>query len=309
MTTPLLTSSPASQTLADRLVAIGADIKLSHSVFALPWALLATCMAAAHGRPRVGQVTLIVLCMVFARTCAMCANRLLDARLDALNPRTARRAIPSGRVSRGLMLAAIACCVAGFFAATACFGILYQNWIPLIAAGPVLAFISAYPLLKRFSNLCHYYLGAALACGPICAWVAIGGRVSIESLMMASAVLLWTAGFDILYACQDVESDRQTGVHSIPSRLGVGRALWAARASHIACIGLLVCLGLYSPLLGGIYFSAIAVVAILMTIEHTIVTPTDLSRLNVAFFTLNGVISLLVGVCGITDVLHHFAGR
>ncbi|MGN6726327.1 MAG: UbiA-like polyprenyltransferase [Tepidisphaeraceae bacterium] len=308
---PVTNASPTAVrvTPTQRLIALGSDIKLSHSVFALPWALLATFMASPAGRPRVGQVLLIVICMVLARTCAMCANRLLDARLDALNPRTARRAIPSGRLSKAFVAATIGVCVVGFYAAAAMFGVLYHNWIPVIAAGPVLAAICAYPLLKRFSNLCHYYLGACLAAAPVCAWVAIGGRFDVEPFLMAGAVLLWTAGFDILYACQDYESDLQTGIHSVPARVGIPKALWIARFSHLACVGFLIALGLVSPMLGTVYFIAVAIVGVLMTVEHLLVTPTDLSKLNLAFFTLNGIISLLVGACGIGDVLLHAARR
>ncbi|HEX8324624.1 MAG TPA: UbiA-like polyprenyltransferase [Tepidisphaeraceae bacterium] len=298
-----MTTAAAPDSFISRLGVLAADIKLSHSVFALPWAVLSTFMAAGGGLPKVGQLVLIVACMVLARTAAMSANRLFDADLDRLNPRTARRAVPSGRLSRSFVAAALAVCAVAFVGVTALFGMAYRNWVPLLASVPVLAFICAYPFVKRFSRLCHYYLGAALALAPVCAWVAIAGRVDVEPLLMAGAVLLWTAGFDIVYACQDFESDRATGVHSLPAKLGIGPSLWVARASHFACVALLITLGGVSPLLGSCYFSAVAAAGVLLVIEHAVVRPTDLSRVNLAFFTINGIISLLIGVCGLVDVL------
>ena len=138
---------------------------------------------------------------------------------------------------------------------------------------------------------------------PICAWIAIAGRVSVEALLIAAAVMLWTAGFDIIYACQDFESDRETGVISVPSLMGIGAALWVSRGTHILCLVLLVMLGLYSPVLSSLYFVGVVIAAVLLAIEHTIVSPRDLSKVTIAFFTINGVISLLLGVLGIVDVL------
>jgi 4-hydroxybenzoate polyprenyltransferase len=277
------------------------DIKLSHTIFALPWALLATFLAA-DGFPRSGQLLLILLCMVTARTVAMAANRLLDARLDALNPRTARRAIPGGHLSATFVTAIAITCAVAFLAGAAGFYILYRNPYPPILALPVLAFISAYPLLKRFTRLCHYYLGAALALAPACAYLAIAGRLAPEPLIMAGAVLLWTAGFDIIYACQDYESDRQTGVFSIPARLGICRALWLSRLTHAGCAALLLALGWYSPALGTLYFVGVAMAVSLLIVEHLLVRPDDLSKVNLAFFTINGIISLLLGTLGVLDV-------
>jgi 4-hydroxybenzoate polyprenyltransferase len=295
----------------ERFATFASDIKISHSVFALPWAVLATFMAAdaatlrgdSRALPRLGQVLLIVACMVFARTVAMSANRLLDAKLDAMNPRTARRAIPSGRLSPAFVWTALLISAVAFIAATAGFGFLYHNWIPLIASVLVLLFVCAYPLLKRFTQLCHYYLGAALALAPVCAWVAIAGRLAIEPLLMAGAVLLWTAGFDIIYACQDYESDRATGVVSVPSRFGIAGALWIARITHAGCVALLIALGLVSPVLNVLYFCGVGLAVGLLVIEHAMVRPNDLSKVNVAFFTINGIISVILGTLGVLDVL------
>ncbi len=298
-------SSPTSLSWADKCRAFARDIKISHTLFALPWALLATFLAARplpHHLPYAGQIGLILLCMVTARTVAMAMNRLLDARLDALNPRTQGRAIPAGRLSRGFVGGMIALCGAGFVAGTLGFWFFYANPWPPILALPVLAFLSAYPLLKRFTRLCHYYLGVALALAPLCAWLAIRGTVDWPPLIMFAAVLSWTAGFDILYACQDYDSDRQTGVFSVPAKVGIHRALWIARLTHVVSAAMIVLLGVASPVLGTLYFIGAALAVLLLIIEHRLVKPTDLSKLNLAFFTLNGVLSVLLATLGILDI-------
>jgi 4-hydroxybenzoate polyprenyltransferase len=285
-----------------RFRVLARDIKISHTVFALPWAVLATFMAAG-GMPHGGQILLIVLCMITARTAAMAANRLLDARLDALNPRTAGRAIPSGALSSGFVGGVLVACTFAFVLATSGFWIWYDNPWPLALALPILAFICAYPLLKRFTTLCHYYLGLALALAPVCAWIAIAGTLDAPPLWMAAAVLLWTAGFDIIYACQDFESDRRTGVFSIPAAMGIARALWVSRFTHVLCVGALLLLGLSTPLLGTLYFIGVAIAVLLLIAEHAVVRADDLSRVGLAFFTINGIISLLLGTLGLIDVL------
>ena len=293
-------------TLTHRLAAFAADIKLSHTVFAMPWAVFATFLAAkTHlpgGLPYVGQVVLVLVCMVFARTVAMAANRVLDAKLDAQNARTAGRAIPSGRLSVAFVTAILTFCGLGFVAATAGFGVFYGNWIPLAASLPVLAWLCAYPLMKRFTRWCHYYLGAALALAPVCAYVAVAGRLDAEPVLIAAAVLLWTAGFDVLYACQDFASDRETGVFSVPAKFGIAKALWIARGTHVVAITALVAVGILSPLLGPIYFTAVGIAVALLVAEHSVVKANDLSKLNLAFFTLNGIIALTVGLLGVIDV-------
>jgi 4-hydroxybenzoate polyprenyltransferase len=278
------------------------DIKISHTLFALPFALLSTFLAAG-GLPKIGMLILILLCMVTARTVAMAANRLLDAKLDAQNPRTQNRAIPSGRLSRSFVLAALLFCAVAFIAASSLFWVYYNNRLPLIFSVPVLLFLCAYPFLKRFTQLCHYYLGAALALAPIGAWVAIKGELNAPPLWMAAAVLAWTAGFDILYACQDYRSDLESGLFSVPAKLGIPLALWVARFTHLLSAAMLIMLGLQSPLLGPIYFSAVGITIALLIIEHALVRSNDLSKINLAFFTINGLISLLLGTAGIIEIL------
>jgi 4-hydroxybenzoate polyprenyltransferase len=290
--------------LRSKLAAFAADIKISHTVFAMPWAVLSAVMAWERVRgPILGKLAIVVVCMIAARTAAMASNRLLDAELDRKNPRTARRAIPSGALSSRFVGLAMMLSAGLFVAATAMFWILYANVWPLALSVPVLAFICAYPLLKRFSRLCHYYLGAALALAPICAWIAVSGGIAWPPVFMAAAVLCWTAGFDIIYACQDFESDRATGVVSVPARCGIGRALWISRWTHLASLALLVSLGVNAPELGALYFVGVACAAILLIVEHGLVKADDLSKVGLAFFTINGVISLLISTLGVVDVL------
>jgi 4-hydroxybenzoate polyprenyltransferase len=295
--TATLPSSTASS-----LVALARDIKLSHTVFALPFALLAAFLAAG-GFPAPTQLVLILLCMVSARTLAMTANRLLDSRLDSQNPRTQKRAIPAGKVGKPLALLVILSCALAFLAS--CYGFLhfYSNPWPLRLAIPVLALLAAYPLLKRFTLLCHYYLGLALALAPVCAYLAIAGTLAPAPFVLAAAVLLWTAGFDILYACQDYHSDLATGTFSIPARIGISAAFWVARASHLLSALCLLTLPLVSGQLGVLYWIGAGVACALLLVEHIVVSPRDLSRINLAFFTLNGCVALVVGALGILDVL------
>ncbi len=294
----------APPSLAGKLQTFAADIKISHTVFAMPWAILSAVMAWDIVRgPIAGKLALIVIAMVTARTVAMGSNRLLDAAIDARNPRTARRPLPSGKLSRSFMLGALVLCAILFVAATAGFWLLYRNPWPLILSAPVLAFLSAYPLLKRFTRLCHYYLGAALALAPVCAWIAIAGSIGWPPVTMALAVLAWTAGFDIIYGCQDYECDVRDGVHSVPATMGIARALWVSRATHVLCFALLVTLGVVSEQLGTLYFVGVACTGALLVVEHAIVKPHDLSKVGLAFFTINGIVSLLIGTLGVVDVL------
>jgi 4-hydroxybenzoate polyprenyltransferase len=293
-------ASPAS--LPARLALFASDIKIAHTVFAMPFALLSTFVAAG-GWPKAGQFLLIILCMVTARTVAMSANRLLDAGLDARNPRTAGRAIPSGRLPRWFFMALAAACAVAFVLSAGGFYWWYGNVWPVALSVPVLAFLVAYPLLKRFTQLCHYYLGAALGLAPVCAWVAIAGTPAWPPVVMAGAVLLWTAGFDIIYACQDYQSDLETGVISTPTRLGIAKALWVSRLAHVGSAGLLFLLGWLVPQFGSFYLSGAALAAGLLIVEHSLVSANDLSKAGVAFFTVNGIISVVVGALGIVDVL------
>ena len=281
-------------------------VKFSHSVFALPFALMATFLAArgtAARYPTPGQLGLIVACMVTARSVAMTFNRLVDAGLDARNPRTADRAISAGRISRGWALLFLAAAAAGFVASCAGFWWSDGNVIPLLLALPVLAYLCLYSYTKRFTRWSHFVLGSAIAFSPVAAWVAIDpASIGWPAVVLMGAVTLWIAGFDIIYACQDIDFDRREGLSSLPAGLGVGRALRLARLAHVGTVILLV---LLMPLanLGWLYGLGVGAVALLLLVENALVRADDLSRVNVAFFTVNGIISVLLGVLTIADCL------
>jgi 4-hydroxybenzoate polyprenyltransferase len=294
-------------TFFTRVTTLARDIKLSHSVFALPFALLATFLAASHGRelPNVTTLGLIVLCMVLARTAAMAMNRWADARFDADNPRTAKRAIPSGRLSSRFVLGAIVVCGLAFIAATSGFYLLRGNPWPLLLSPLMLAWLLAYSYTKRFTWMCHLFLGSALALSPLAAAIAVEpaylGRP--EPYLLFAMVMSWVAGFDILYALQDTDIDRTAGLYSIPSRLGESTALAISRLLHAMSLTSLIYLVKLSPVLGTLFTVGIVIVAILLVIEHAIVWRSRTHHINIAFLTVNGVISLLLGALGIADVL------
>lgn len=302
--------SPAP-TVLTRLNFFARDIKLSHSIFALPFALLATFLALASTAaekssfPKPWTIGLIILCMVLARTMAMAFNRWADAKLDATNPRTQGRAIPSGRLSSSFMLSTAIGCAFGFIIACAGFWILDGNAWPLILSPFVLAFLGGYSYTKRFTWLCHLYLGVALALSPIAAVIAIAPSYlsSSEPWLLAGMVMCWVAGFDIIYALQDVTADREAGTFSMPSRLGVEPALWISRLLHIICLALLITLAAVSSQLALRFNLGVSIVAALLILEHALVWGSKTHHINMAFFTVNGLISVLLGALGIWDVV------
>ncbi|HEV3003856.1 MAG TPA: UbiA-like polyprenyltransferase [Pirellulales bacterium] len=279
-------------------------IRFSHTLFALPFALLAAVMAwrdGEHATPwRWQDLAGIVLGMVFARSTAMAFNRLADRHLDAQNPRTRLRHLPAGLLSVAGVSVFAAACAAGFVASTALF---LPNRLPLYLSLPVLAFLCGYSLTKRFTALAHFWLGAALMLAPIAAWIALQGDVAWPPVVLGIAVMLWVAGFDMIYACQDVEADTRLNLHSVPRRLGVAGALRLAALCHLGMIGLLFALPWFYPQLGWIYLAGIAVVAGLLAYEHWLVRPDDLTRVNMAFFQVNAVVSVGLFVVGAVDLL------
>jgi 4-hydroxybenzoate polyprenyltransferase len=277
-------------------------IKFSHTLFALPFALLGAALAARGPegwRGRWQDWVGILLCMATARSAAMAFNRLADRRIDALNPRTATRHLPSGRLSTATVAIFTVVTAAGFVASTLLF--LPNRW-PLILSGPVLLWLLGYSYAKRFTSLAHFWLGFALAMAPMAAWIALRGDLVWPPALLGLAVLLWVSGFDIIYACQDADFDRTQGLHSVPGRLGVRGALRLAAACHAAMIVALVGLGLAYPM-GPIYFVGVGVVALLLVYEHAIVRPDDLTRVNVAFFQVNVGISLGLLAVGVADLI------
>lgn len=290
---------------------IAADIKLAHSIFALPFALLAAFMAARPTGRDIdwsrfgGQLVLVVLAMTVARSVAMLANRYLDREIDARNPRTAGRAIPAGRLPASRAFAAIILGGAIFMAICACFGMLYGNWWPLILGLPVLGWISAYGWFKRFTALCHLWLGASLAISPLAAVIAIEPAQLAQQpavWLLSGMVLCWVAGFDVIYALQDIEIDRREGLHSIPAKLGQNGALWVSRGLHLLALVALAACWWIDPRLSIAFGIGVAVVAALLVYEHATVARWGTSRIALAFFTLNGLISLLLGALGIADL-------
>lgn len=269
-------------------------IRFSHTVFALPFALLAAALAWQDEPFRRADLLGIVLCMVFARSAAMAFNRLADRRLDAVNPRTAGRHLPAGTLSVATVTLFTVATAAAFVASTLLF--LFRDppnpW-PLYLSLPVLLFVLGYSLTKRFTSLAHFWLGAALMLAPVAAWIAVKGPIDLfPPSILGLAVLFWVGGFDILYACQDAEFDRAAGLHSVPVRLGVSASLRVAALCHAVMFGLLIALGFVSPHLGKVYLGGLVPIGLLLMYEHCLVRPDDLTRVNRAFFHVNGVISL-----------------
>ena len=274
-------------------------IRFSHTVFALPFALLAAVLAWRTVPFQWRDLLGILLCMVFARSAAMAFNRIADRHLDALNPRTASRHLPSGKLSLKLAAMFTLLCSVGFIASTALF--LPNRW-PLLLSVPVLVFLFSYSYAKRFTALCHYWLAAALMLAPIATWLALTGTVAVEAVLIGLAVFFWVGGFDIIYACQDYEFDKQAGLFSLPARLGISKALKAAAFSHALTILFLVALWRQAHL-DGVFLAALVLVAVLLFWEHRLVRPDDLSRVNQAFFHVNAVISLGLFAAVIVDLL------
>jgi 4-hydroxybenzoate polyprenyltransferase len=269
-------------------------IRFSHTLFALPFALLSAALAWADVGFRWLDLAGILLCMVFARSAAMAFNRLADRHLDAKNPRTAGRHLPAGTLSVAAVTAFTLATAAGFVASTLVFLLRDPpNPWPLYLSGPVLLFVLGYSLAKRFTSLAHFWLGAALMLAPLAAWIAVRGPVDLlVPTLLGLAVLFWVSGFDILYACQDAAFDRSAGLYSVPARFGVPASLRIAAVCHAVMFALLVGLGFASPRLGAVYFAGLGAIGLLLVYEHRLVRPDDLSRMNRAFFQVNGVISL-----------------
>jgi len=261
-------------------------IKWEHSIFALPFALTATLLAA-QGLPALRTIAWILVAMVAARSCAMAFNRWADAELDAANPRTRTRAIPAGLLSREFVLGFTLLMAVLFIIAAAALNRLTLYLSPL-----VLVVLLGYSYMKRITRWSHLVLGLALGLAPAAAWIAVRGALDARILVLTGAVTLWVGGFDVLYACQDYEHDRTVGLHSLPQAVGIPAAFWAARMMHLLMLALLVWFGrLFHFQLAG--WVGVAAVGILLAYEHAIVSPRDMRRLNAAFFTMNGVIAMV----------------
>lgn len=271
-------------------------IKWEHSIFALPFALCGA-MLAAGGMPTAAKLGWIILCMVSARSAAMAFNRIADAQIDAANPRTAMRAIPAGVLSQRF---------AAIFVTVACalfvLGAARLNRATLYLSPIALAIVLLYSYTKRFTRWSHLVLGFALGMAPAAAWIGVRGSLDPRILLLTAAVTFWVGGFDVLYACQDIDFDRANGLNSIPQALGIPRALMLARVLHLLMLGLLLVLVIVFGL-GKLAMAGVVVVALLLLYEHSLVSSDDLSKLNAAFFTMNGVIAVVFFVFVAADML------
>jgi len=286
-------------------------IRFSHTLFALPFALLAYAMAH-YAEPQVTfrwlDLVGVLLCMVFARSAAMGFNRFADRQIDAENPRTASRHLPSGLLSPKSVLLFVAICSVGFVASTLIF---LPNWIPLLASIPVLLFLFGYSYCKRWTIAAHFWLGAALMLAPLAAWVVVRPEllpVPMPPLLLGLAVLFWTAGFDLIYATQDADIDKKQGLHSIPGKYGIVVAFRLSLLCHMMAVVLWACVPFFYAPFGIIFYIGVGLVAVVLAIEHYLVIPrrgrpVDLQRINVAFFHLNILVSLGLAGVGILELV------
>ncbi len=326
--TELSINAPAKRKLVPDFLAIFSDIKPAHTVFALPFAVLGAFLAAfghsantlanvesvgVHGAGGIsagafaGMLGLVVLCMVFARTWAMLVNRVADRRFDAANPRTSGRALPAGRLGAGRASAVAVVCAFLFMVCCVGFLIIYKNPWPAILGAPTLAWIAFYSFTKRFTWASHLFLGGALAASPIAAAIAVrpGALIDTPALWwIAAMVLVWVAGFDAIYALQDLDFDRRAGLRSIPARFGWKGAVRASRTLHAVAIACLIFAWRAEPAFGWMFMGGAALAATLLIVEHVIVAKRGLAGLPMAFFTVNGVVSLALGTLGCIDTIH-----
>lgn len=271
-------------------------IKFEHTVFAMPFALI-SMLAAADGLPEPRIVGWIVAAMVGARSAGMAFNRIVDRRIDAANPRTSDRALP-----RGLVSVTAAWVVTGISAALLVLAAYMLNPLAFALSPVALAAVLGYSYSKRFTSLSHLWLGLCLGIAPAGAWIAVTGEIAFASAVLSAAVMLWTAGFDIIYSLQDLDFDLRTGLFSLPAGIGAARALWVSRVFHAAMVGLLGWFGALTGL-GGVYFAGVVVVAGFLLYEQSLVSADDTSRLNTAFFTMNGCVSLALLAFAAADIL------
>ena len=306
------TDAAPPPSLAQGVASALGDIKLAHSVFALPFAIAGAFLAAADGQGTIewarfaGQLGLVVVCMVCARTWAMLINRLADRVFDRENPRTARRAVADGRATPAQAWGIAGASALAFVGVCALFWWWYGNPWPLLLSLPVLLWIAFYSYTKRFTALCHVFLGGALAVSPIAAGIAIGG---LDGMLghwqplgaLALFVLLWVAGFDVAYALQDLEFDTERGLRSVPVALGWRGALWLARAMHLLALVALAMTPLSDPRLAALTWVGVALTGALLAYEHRVLHKRGLEGLPMAFFTINGIVSVVLGLVLVKD--------
>jgi len=281
--------------LPTKLAIIFSDIKIRHTVFALPFAVMSAFLAAG-GMPEIKKLLWIIVCMLGARSAAMAFNRIVDARFDKENPRTRDRALPSGKINVGNYAVFLVASSALFI-----FSAWMLNSLAFYLSPVALAIVFFYSLTKRFTAFSHFWLGLAISIAPVGAWVAIREEISFTSLLLGAAVVFWLIGFDILYSCMDIEADRINRLHSIPERFGVETALKMALASHAVMVVFLLVLLEPTVLLGWVYLAGVVLVAGLLVYEHSLIKKDDLSKVNMAFFNVNGIISVGLMIFVIVD--------
>jgi 4-hydroxybenzoate polyprenyltransferase len=271
-------------------------IKFSHTLFAMPFALLAAALAFRKEQFQTPKLLWIILAMVGARTWAMAVNRVADAKFDALNPRTAQRAVAAGTVTPKAMLTFGVLGALLFVGSAAAL-----SYVAFLCSLPVLLILASYSYTKRFTVLCHFWLGLCLSLAPLGAWVALRGTLPAKLLLLSGAITFWVGGFDIIYSLQDEHFDRSVQLHSLPSRFGSTQSLWIARASHLLAALLFAAFGMAFAL-GVIYFIGLAIACILMTQQHIVVRKGSLEKIDFAFFNLNGWIAVLLFIAASVSV-------
>ena len=281
--------------MSTKLAIIFSDIKIQHTVFALPFAVMSAFLAAG-GMPEIEKLLWIIVCMLGARSAAMAFNRIVDARFDKENPRTRDRALPSGKINVGNYAVFLVASSALFI-----FSAWMLNSLAFYLSPVALVIVFFYSLTQRFTAVSHFWLGLAISIAPGGAWVAIREEISFTSLLLGAVVVLWLIGFDILYSCMDIEADRINRLHSIPQRFGIETALKMALASHAVMVVFLLVLLEPTVLLGWVYLAGVVLVAGLLVYEHSLIKKDDLSKVNMAFFNVNGIISIGLMIFVIVD--------
>ncbi|HAB62350.1 MAG TPA: 4-hydroxybenzoate octaprenyltransferase [Lachnospiraceae bacterium] len=281
--------------IINKLKEYGKLVMFSHTIFSLSFALV-SMVIAAKGLPEISTLIWILVCFMGARTGANAINRVIDAEIDARNPRTAGRQLPKGEMKKTEVIIFTAVCFLVML-----FGAYKLNWICLLLSPIALFLMIIYSYCKRFTYLCHLVLGVTCACAPVGAWLAITGELSLVPLFMGAANTLWVAGFDIIYGSQDYDFDRENGLHSIPAKFGVAGALLIAKLFHIVTLLCLLVIGILVPQFGIIYFLGLFLIAGLFIAEYKIVSPTNLTNVNIASYSINQIVSIVLLIFGLAD--------
>lgn len=281
--------------VVEKIKAYGKLVMFSHTIFSFSFALVSMVLAA-HGLPKISTLIWIVVCFMGARTGANAINRVIDAKIDAKNPRTANRQIPKGEMKTVEVVVFTAICFLVML-----FGAYKLNWLCFALSPVALFLLIIYSYCKRFTYLCHLVLGVTCACAPVGAWLAVTGQFAFLPLVMGAANTLWVAGFDIIYGCQDYDFDSRNGLHSIPVRFGVKGALHIALLFHTITLLCLILIGVLVPQFGVIYYIGVAVIAALFVAEYRMVSPTNLTNVNIASYSVNQLVSLTLLVFGLLD--------